>query len=99
MHGGEGTWHHIHSRYIMKTIPQGSSHAPTQSAIISVDQPGWIRVVLDHDGDGQGLAGTTGIVPYNGGNIWCHNPEYTQDGECGWKVLDNGVVEAFFYVY
>ena len=98
-HGGEGTWHHFHSRYIMKTIPQGSVHGPTQTAIVSVDQPGWIRVVLDHDGDGQGLAGTTGIVPYNGGMIWCHNPEYRQDDECGWKVLDSGVVDAWIYVY
>jgi len=52
MHGGEGTWNHIHNRYIMKRLPQGTTHAPMQSALVSVDGPGWVRLVLDHVGNG-----------------------------------------------
>ena len=101
MHGGHGSWYHINNRYIMKSIPQGSTSAPVQTAIVSVSDPGEFRVVLDHDGDGQGLAGIVGITPYNGGNIECDNPEYIdEDGvQCAWSVLDNGVVEAYFRVY
>lgn len=101
MHGGDGSWYHINNRYIMQTIPQGSSSAPMQTTIVSVSDPGEFRVVLDHDGDGQGLSGIVGITPYDGGNIQCTNPEYIdEDGvQCAWTVNDNGVVEAYFRVY
>lgn len=101
MHGGDGSWHHINNRYIMKSIPQGSTSAPMQTAIVSVSDPGEFRVVLDHDGDGQGLAGIVGITPYNGGNIDCTTPEFIDEEgvQCAWTVLDNGTVEAYFRVY
>ena len=96
---GDGVYYVSSDTYHYIRLPTGRSEATVHSATLKITSSGWVRIVLDHDGDDAGLAGVVNFIVDEDSPAWFHSYSELVDNGAIFQVMDNGTEEYWVYLY
>lgn len=87
---GDGRLEKISDKYYFLVVPAGSIEATTFTLdIVTNERRSVVRVAMDHDGSGSGIAGIVSIQPLTGSGVSVPGADRYMDGTYAWSVDDD----------
>jgi len=98
MAAGDGNFEVLNSQYALMSLPEGKSGGTVHAVDVHVTGGAWVRVVLDHDGNGSGLAGVVMAERVGGESIIPYAHSAMHNGIPVLGVKDSSTVQLWFFI-